>query len=241
MTGTAPAATGTLYLIPTPIDEDAIGTLPPATLDVACRLRHFIAETPKHARQFLRKAGLTAPLQELSILTLDNNVPPDRVPELLAPLLAGHDTGLVSDAGCPGVADPGAALVRLAHDRGIRVVPLVGPSAILLALMASGMNGQQFEFCGYLPVEDAARANRLQQLERESRSSGVTRIFIETPYRNQRMLASILRHCDAKTMLSVATGLTGPGACIISQRVSAWRKAGVELPRVPAVFLLSAR
>lgn len=171
---------------------------------------------------------------------LDEHTPASEIESLLEPLLSGSDGGLLSEAGCPGVADPGADLVRLAHKKNIRVVPLVGPSAILLALMASGLNGQQFAFHGYLPVDRSALAQKLLELEKESRAHDQTQIFIETPYRNQKLLACILSICRDNTLLSVSSDLTTPDEFICTKTISEWRRNLPNLSSNPSVFLLHA-
>jgi 16S rRNA (cytidine1402-2'-O)-methyltransferase len=231
-------ATGILYLVPSGLGGDAAPLLPPATLEVLRRLKCFIAENPKTARAFLKAAGYSQPLQGLVMQTLNEHTPLHTSGELLRPLEAGVDCGLLSEAGCPAVADPGAALVRRAHAVGIRVVPLVGPSALLLALMASGLNGQRFAFHGYLPVERAARAKKLAELERESERAGVAQIFIETPYRNDVLLDGILTACRGDTLLCVAVDLTLATECIRTLPVSDWKTRRPNLDRRPAVFLL---
>src|SRR5687767_5846178 len=170
---------GTLFLLPTGLGGEVLPLLPPATLEVVQRLDRFIAENPKTARAFLKAAGYTQPLQSATIDTLDEHTPESRLAELLEPIEGGADCGLVSEAGCPAVADPGAGLIRRAHAVGITVKPLVGPSALLLAIMASGLNGQRFVFNGYLPVERHARARRLKELERASAGDGSAQMFIE--------------------------------------------------------------
>jgi len=174
--------TGRLYLIPVPLGQTAHGTvLPAAVLDRARQLKCFVAENARTARIFLKALPTDTPLQQIRIDELNEHTPPEALAPLLAPAFAGNDLGLISEAGCPAIADPGADLVALAHDMGIEVVPLVGPSSILLALMASGLSGQSFSFHGYLPSETAAREQRLRELEKESRQQGRTQIFIETP------------------------------------------------------------
>jgi 16S rRNA (cytidine1402-2'-O)-methyltransferase len=212
--------------------------LPPATLNVMRRLQCFIVENPKTARAFLKAAGYPQPLQSVDMQTLNEHTPLNAVEQLLRPIEAGVDCGLLSEAGCPAVADPGAALVRRAHALGIRVVPLVGPSALLLALMASGLNGQRFAFHGYLPVERTARAKKLTDLENESERIGVAQMFIETPYRNGALLDAILTSCRADTLVCVAIDLTLPTECIRTLPVSAWKTARPHLDRRPSVFLL---
>ncbi len=184
---------GTLYLIPCTLGDTPVAqVLPQHVIDVARRLRHFVVEHPKTARQFLAVLRHEQPIQSLHLATLNEHTAPEDLPDLLAPLLAGEDAGLLSEAGCPGVADPGADLVSLAHRNGIRVVPLVGPSSILLALMASGLNGQCFAFHGYLPVGDMERNRAIAALETESARRKQTQLFIETPYRTKSCSAPCL-------------------------------------------------
>lgn len=230
---------GTLYLVPTGLGgSDVLAILPSATTSVIERLEYFVAENPKTARAFLKLLHYTRPLQELRMDTLDEHTSALRVTELLQPLLAGTDCGLLSEAGCPAVADPGAALVRAAHTHAVKVVPLVGPSALLLAVMASGLNGQHFVFHGYLPIERAARARRLRDLENESGKVQVTQIFIEAPYRNDAMLDAILAACRPDTLLCVATDLTLETESVRTQPVAHWKTERPDLNRRPTVFLL---
>ncbi len=232
---------GTLYLLPTGLGDSALAdVLPGHALAIAGRLTHFIAENPKSARAFLKRAGYPRPLAEAGITTLDKNTPAQAIHGLLEPLLQGFDVGLVSEAGCPAVADPGALLVRAAHQAAIPVVPLVGPSSILLALMASGLNGQRFAFHGYLPVENAARAGRLRELERRSRQDDATQMFIETPYRNDVMLRALLDCCAPDTLLCVATDLTQASAQVRTLRIGDWQGNTPSIDRRPSVFLIYA-
>ena len=232
---------GTLYLIPTVLGESALGTVIPSEVQLRVRtLDYFVAENPKTARAYLKHIGMAKPLQQLQITTLNEHTPEDALTELAAPLLAGHDMGMMSEAGCPGVADPGAKLVRYAHLHAIRVIPLVGPSAILLGLMASGLNGQSFVFHGYLPVAPLAREKALRELEKQSRRLQQTQIFIETPYRNMKLMHSIIDVCSAETLLCVATDITLASEDIRTQSVALWRKAPPAVDRRPSVFLLLA-
>jgi 16S rRNA (cytidine1402-2'-O)-methyltransferase len=231
---------GRLFLVP-----NLLGVVPPEevlphrTIAVARALKHFVVETPKAARQFIKSLQSEQPIQSIDFARLDVNTLPHRVPQLLQPALDGVDLGLLSDAGCPGVADPGALLVAAAHRAGVRVVPLVGPSAVLLALMAAGMNGQQFAFHGYLPVAPEARIKALKALDDAVARSGVTQIFIETPYRNDALLAATLAACRATTELCVAADLTLPTEQVIRRPIAQWRdRARSELSRRPAIFLL---
>ena len=228
---------GTLYLIPVALGgEDARSVLPSGTLETARRLDTFIAEDAKSARAFLKAIGHPRPLQAIRFHVLDEHTTEREITPLLAPLLAGENCGLVSEAGCPAVADPGAALVRRAHEAGIPVVPLVGPSSLLLALMASGMDGQHFTFHGYLPVDKAERGHKLKELDR--RAHGETQIFIETPYRNAVMLESLLEHCRGDTLLCIAADLTHPAGSAKTRPVSQWKKEPPALDRRLVVFLL---
>ena len=230
---------GALYLVPTGLGgEDVASLMPQTTLERVRRLTHFIVENPKTARAFLKAIGHPSPVQSLDIATLDEHTPAARIDALLQPLRDGHDCGVLSEAGAPAVADPGAPLVRAAHAAAIRVVPLVGPSAVLLALMASGMNGQRFAFHGYLPVNTAVRAKRLVELENESARCATTQLFIEAPYRNDTLLGAILDTCRADTLLGLATDLTAPGETVRTQPISEWKKARPAIARRPTVFLL---
>jgi 16S rRNA (cytidine1402-2'-O)-methyltransferase len=257
---TAPLANprGKLLLVPNALDlgteteVDLREVLPQAVITRAATLGHWVAENAKTTRALLKRVHalvpLALPLQQIQITELprppkggaagkSGAAAPDLKP-LLAPALAGHDIGLLSEAGLPAVADPGAALVQAAHALGITVVPLSGPSSLLLALAASGLNGQSFAFVGYLPVEPAARAARIRELETVSRRLGQTQIAIETPYRNDALLAALVQHLQPGTQLAVACGLTLPGERCESRNVQAWRAApGAPLGgRLPAVF-----
>jgi 16S rRNA (cytidine1402-2'-O)-methyltransferase len=230
---------GILYLVPVGLGaEDVSSLLPPATLETVRRITHFIAENPKTARAFFKAIGHPLALRELCVETLDEHTPAEHIPALLLPLRDGHDCGVLAEAGAPAVADPGALVVRAAHAAGIRVVSLVGPSAVLLALMSSGMNGQRFAFQGYLPVAAAERARRLIELESESARGGITQVFIEAPYRNDVLFAAILESCRTDTLLGLATDLTLPTEDVRTKRVSEWKKNRPALGRRPTVFLL---
>ncbi|MCC6531524.1 MAG: SAM-dependent methyltransferase [Burkholderiales bacterium] len=201
----------------------------------------MIVETPKQARRFLLAAGVALSQRRIRFHVLDEHSPDTLLPEILAPALAGSDMGLLSDAGCPGIADPGASLVRHAHAAGIAVMPLVGPSSIVLALMGSGLNGQRFAFHGYLPIEVRERTRALAALEQRSRARDETQIFIETPYRNNRMLAAIIHACSASCLLCLAADLTLPSQLVATRTIGQWRRRTLpDLDRRPAVFLLSA-
>jgi 16S rRNA (cytidine1402-2'-O)-methyltransferase len=231
---------GTLYLIPCTLgDTPADQVLPQHVISIARKLQNFVVEQPKTARQFLSALKPEQPIQALHFATLNEHTAANELPELLAPLLAGHDVGIISEAGCPGIADPGANLVNLAHRNGIRVVPLVGPSSILLALMASGLNGQCFAFHGYLPIAEAERNKMISKLEAESARLKQTQLFIETPYRNDRMLSALLAQCRPETLLCVATDITLPGEQIQTRTIAQWKSQPVpQLNKRPSLFLL---
>jgi 16S rRNA (cytidine1402-2'-O)-methyltransferase len=230
----------TLYAIPTPLGGTPVGVvLPESALQQVRALRDFVAENPKTARAFLSAAG--AKPRDASIAELSEHTAPGEVPGLLQPLREGRDLGLVSEAGCPAIADPGAALVEAAHREGFRVVPLVGPSSITLALMASGLEGQRFAFCGYLPREARERAARIKELEQRSRKERETEIFIETPYRNDALLAALLGTCAPQTRLCIAADLTLATGSVKMRSVAEWRNARESIGRRPAVFLLLAK
>jgi 16S rRNA (cytidine1402-2'-O)-methyltransferase len=241
--------TGTLYLIPNTLgegDDDALrAVLPVPVRDVASRLDYFVGENAKATRAFLKRVGTNRPIQQITIAELNVNTPAAAIDHLLAPILQGSDGGLVSDAGCPAVADPGALLVRRAHALGVKVVPLVGPSSILLALMASGLDGQRFAFHGYLPTQPAERAQRLVELERQSRDQHQTQIFIETPYRNAVMFDALLATCAPQTAICFAADLTLATEEIATRTVVEWKKRGEDgrpgLGKRPAIFLMLAR
>lgn len=230
---------GILYLIPTPLGENDIAwVIPAAVRQCIAGLGHYVVEHPKTARQFLKQVGCALPLQEIKMQVLDEHTQPGEFASLLAPLLAGNDMGLLSEAGCPAVADPGAGLVRLAHRQNIRVVPLVGPSSILLALMASGLNGQRFVFHGYLPVENEQRVRKIVELEKESTARDQTQIFIETPYRNQKLLESLIQTCRDSTELCIACDLTLASEQIATRTVKEWKRGLPDVNKKPAIFLL---
>ncbi|HTI17894.1 MAG TPA: SAM-dependent methyltransferase [Trinickia sp.] len=237
---------GTLYLIPNALGEGDAATLAtvlPATVVArAASLAYYIGENAKTTRSFLKKVGTERPIQEIEIRELNVKTPAAEIDRLLSPVLAGTDAGLVSEAGCPAVADPGALLVRRAHERGVKVVPLVGPSSILLALMASGMNGQRFAFHGYLPVDAAERAKKLKELEQQSRKVHETQIFIETPYRNRALLDALLAGLAPSTLVAVAVDLTLDTERIVSRPVSEWKKnaGALDFHKRPAIFLMLA-
>ena len=215
---------GTLYLIPVPLGPAAPeACLPPDTLATARRLEHFVAERAKTARAHLKAMGHPKPLQELNIAELNEHTKADEIATLLAPLKAGKDVGLMSEAGCPAVADPGAELVRAAHRENIAVVPLIGPSSILLALMGSGLGGQRFCFHGYLPAKEPERAQKIRELEKAARGEKSTQLFIETPYRSAALLEALSATLSGDTLVSVGADLSLPSQFMQTRRASAWK------------------
>jgi 16S rRNA (cytidine1402-2'-O)-methyltransferase len=235
-------STGRLFLIPTPLgaDQDPLRVLPPSTIEIVSTLTHFVAENARTARAVLKRLPLAAPIQQLNISELSEHTTADALPRLLAPALAGIDTGLLSEAGCPAVADPGAGLVALAHSKGVQVVPLIGPSALLLALMASGMNGQNFCFAGYLPVDRQERADRLRALEQRSAAGDETVLVIETPYRTQQLFDAMTAALRPGTRIGIARQLSLADELVATRSVADWRRAPVVMPQVPTVFMLHA-
>lgn len=233
---------GTLYLIPVTLGDDNITkVLPSEVVSIAQQLDTFVVENEKSARHFLSTIKTIKPVRELTLNLLNEHTEDKNISTLLAPLLAGKDIGLMSDAGCPGIADPGAKLVELAHQKGIRVIPFVGPSSILLSLMASGLNGQQFAFLGYLPVDKTLRNQKLKEVEKRSLTHKETQLFIETPYRNQHMLEALLSTCQPNTRLCVACDISLGTETITTKTIAGWKKSPLpDLHKRPTVFLLLA-
>ncbi|HEX5477907.1 MAG TPA: SAM-dependent methyltransferase [Burkholderiales bacterium] len=229
-----------LYAIPTPLGGSPADALPASALAIVRSLSDFAVENAKSARAFLSAVGLPGTMRGLNIVEIEKEKNPAGEKHLLKPLHAGRNLGLLSEAGCPAIADPGAALVEAAHREGFRVVPLVGPSSIILALMASGLEGQRFAFCGYLPREKPQRARRIRELEQRSRREKETQIFIETPYRNDALLGALLDCCQDGTLLCAALDLTLAGESVRSMAVGDWRRQKPALGKRPAVFLLYA-
>ncbi|MCL2502466.1 MAG: SAM-dependent methyltransferase [Bacteroidales bacterium] len=233
---------GTLYLIPAPLAEGPLtNTLPQGTLAVILRLDCFVVEELRTARRYLSAAGLRGKLDGLTLFVLNEHTEAATLGTMLQPLLKGRDVGLLSEAGLPAVADPGSNLVALAHQKGIKVVPLTGPSSLMLALMASGLNGQSFAFAGYLPVKSQERKAAIKQLEKKAAQENQTQLFIETPYRNMALLGAILETCAPQTMLCVAANLTTSDAFVATKTVAQWRSVPPPpIHKIPTVFALQA-
>ena len=228
-----------LYLFPVPLsDVGPEQVLPGSNLQLLLGIRYFVVENLRSARRFLKACHKSIIIDDLEFTELSEHTPPGEVDAMLAPMAHGHSIGVISEAGCPAVADPGSDLVAAAHRVGVEVLPLIGPSSLLLGLMGSGFNGQEFAFLGYLPVDADARRTRLRQIEREVRTTGRTSIFIEAPYRNNRMVADIVRSLSSHTLLCVASDVTGPKQNIRTMNVGRWAKAEYDYDRVPTIFLL---
>lgn len=233
------AASPTLYLFPSNLSDAPLGdVLPPLNIELISGIRHFIVENVRTARRFLKKCNRDINIDGLSFAVLNVNTPLTDIPSLLAPLEQGHDTGIISEAGCPAVADPGALVVEAAHQRGFNVVPLVGPSSIILSLMGSGFNGQSFTFHGYLPIPAQQRTATLKQMHADIMRHDRTQIFIETPYRNNRLISEITTTLPPSTRLCVATDLTGPTQRIITLTLGQWQRRTLDFDKTPAIFLL---
>ena len=232
---------GTLYLIPTPLGEPGhVDPLPTGNLNILNSIDTFIVEEIRTARRFLRWCGITKPIDSLTFLELNEHTPEQETVKYLDGALQGQNLGLLSEAGLPCIADPGNYVVRQAHLRGIRVIPLIGPSSLMLALMASGLNGQQFLFHGYLPIKPHERELALRGLEKDVKTSGRTQIFIETPYRNKALLESIIRCCHPELLLCIAASITTPEEFISTRPVRMWKSDYPELNKKPTVFLFGS-
>ena len=232
---------GNLYLIPTTLgDNEPLEVLPISIKRAVENINYFIVENEKSARRFIKKINPRKSQPGLHIELLNKYTEASSITTFLDPCEQGEDVGILSEAGCPGVADPGADVVAIAHERGIRVVPLVGPSSILLALMASGLNGQNFAFNGYLPIDNHERKLELKALEKLSREKGQTQIFIETPYRNDKLFGELLKVLSNKTQLCVATDITLATEQITTTTVEEWKDIVIELHKRPTIFLIQA-
>lgn len=228
-----------VYLIPVMLgDTDADRVLPSFNLDIIRGLRYFIVENLRSARRFLKRCDRSIDIDSLVFAELNEHTPAEAVSELLAPAEAGHDVGVISEAGCPAVADPGADVVAIAQQRGYKVVPLVGPSSILMSLMGSGFNGQSFAFNGYLPIDAGARTAKLKEMERRIRHEHQTQIFIETPYRNNRLIGELSHTLPGSLKLCVASDITGERESIITRPLSYWKSASYNYDKIPTIFLL---
>ncbi|MGX5820149.1 SAM-dependent methyltransferase [Chitinophaga lutea] len=231
--------TGKVYLIPTVLAADALFSLPPYVTDVARNLKIFFVENERTARRFLKALDRSIDIDGLQLLPMNEHTPPD-LAKVRQFLQQGQSIGVISEAGCPAVADPGHLVVKEAHRTGATVVPMVGPNSMLLALMASGMNGQNFTFAGYLPVKPPERSKAIRDMEAASARKGQTQIFIEAPYRNNQLLQDMLANCKPGTLICVAVDLTAPTEFIRTQTVEEWKKQAHDFHKRPAIFLLLA-
>lgn len=228
-----------LYLFPVPLADDTHQeVLPGYNTDLLREVKFFIVENVRTARRFLKKCDPDIDIDTLTFFTLNRQTDPREIPSMLRPLEEGADMGVISEAGCPAIADPGADVVALAQQKGLEVVPLVGPSSILMGLMGSGFNGQSFAFNGYLPIDDHARAAKLHELEKKIVRERQTQIFIETPYRNNKLISRIAETLQPSTLLCVASDITGARQKIVTRPLSWWRKAKYDFDKIPTIFLL---
>lgn len=230
---------GKVYLLPTVIAEDTIEQALPASVKAtANKLNYFLVENVRTARRFLSALGVEQPISSLHFEVLNKRTPEEVLSKLFVPVMQGKDMGILSESGCPGVADPGAMAVNYAHKHHIQVVPLVGPSSFLLALMASGFNGQSFVFHGYLPIDKQERTKAIKQLEKQAQEQHQTQMFMETPYRNNQLLDALLRNCKNATKLCIAKGVTSADEYIKTMSIQEWKKNKPDLHKVPTVFLV---
>jgi 16S rRNA (cytidine1402-2'-O)-methyltransferase len=231
--------TGKLYLIPTTLGEnEPLEVLPISIKRAIENIDYYIVENEKTARKSIKKISSNKSQPSLHLEVLNKYTEPQALPGYLEPCFQGYDVGILSEAGCPGIADPGADVVKIAHEKGIQVVPLVGPSSIFLALMASGMNGQSFAFKGYLPIDSADRKKAIKQMEKISTDQQQSQICIETPYRNDKLLAEMLKTLSNQTLLCIACDITLPTEYIFTKKVADWKKTPVDLHKRPAIFII---
>ncbi len=228
-----------LFLIPNVLSEgDWQTVLPASVFSVVTNTRFFIVENIRTARRFLKQVNREIDIDSLTFFELNKFTQPADLPGFLKPAEQGSDVGIISEAGCPGIADPGADIVKIAHQKGIQVVPLVGPSSILLALMASGLNGQNFAFNGYLPVKPNERSRAISTLEKKIKGENQTQIFIETPYRNHQLIDDLLKTCQPSTMLCIASNITGENEFIVTKPIQQWKNKVPDLHKIPTIFLI---
>ena len=228
-----------LYLLPVTLGDTELNTVLPAyNIEIIQGIKHFIVEDVRSARRFLKKVDREFDIDSLSFYPLNKHTSAEDISGYLEPLLAGQSMGVTSEAGCPAVADPGADVVAIAQRKNLKVVPLVGPSSIILSVMGSGFNGQSFAFHGYLPIEPGERVKRIKQLEQRIYSENQTQLFIETPYRNHKMVDDLLQNCRPQTKLCIAANLTCEGEYIKTRAISEWKGKVPDLSKIPCIFLL---
>ena len=232
---------GKLYLIPSTLgDSPPLEVLPISIKRAIESINHYVVENEKTARHFIKKISPRKSQPSLQLFTLNKFTDASEIPSFLDPCFEGFDVGILSEAGCPGVADPGAAVVKIAHEKQIQVVPLVGPSSILLALMASGLNGQNFAFNGYLPIDSSERKKEIKRLEKKSREEQQAQIFIETPYRNNKLLEELQRTLAGSTLICVASDITLTSEFIRTETAASWKNVVVDLHKRPTIFIIQA-
>jgi 16S rRNA (cytidine1402-2'-O)-methyltransferase len=232
---------GNIYLIPSLLAEDTQNkVIPDFNKDIIQQIRYFLVENIRSARRFISSLKLGMVIDSLELYVLDKNTPSETLTEYIQLIENGHNVGIISEAGCPGIADPGALLVDLAHQHHIKVIPLVGASSIFMALMASGMNGQSFAFQGYLPIQNPERAKKIQFLEKESSQKTQTQIFMETPYRNQQLFTDLLKHTKPSTKLCIACNITATDELIRTHTIEIWKSQTIDLHKKPTIFVLQA-
>ena len=230
-----------LYLIPSTMSDAPVSdVIPDGNITIIRGIRHFVVENVRTVRRFLKRCDRNIDIDTLSFTVLDEHTRPEEIPAMLSPIAEGHPVGVISEAGCPAIADPGADLVAIAKTKGYETIPLVGPSSIILSLMGSGFNGQSFAFVGYLPHESKARTARLRELEQRIRREGQTQIFIETPYRNNRLIAELASTLPPGLKLCVASDITGPQQSIVTLPLSKWAKRKYDYDKIPTIFLLNS-
>lgn len=228
-----------LYLIPVPLSDGAVeNVLPASNLALVGEIKHFVVENVRSARRFLKKCDRSINIDELTFYELNRHTDPNAIADYLQPLERGEAMGVISEAGCPAIADPGADVVAIAQRKGLKVRPLVGPSSILMGLMGSGFNGQSFAFLGYLPIDQGERARKFKEMERLIRNDNQTQIFIETPYRNNKLMAEMCKQLPGNLALCVATDITGAGEKIVTKTVREWAHTKYDFDKVPTIFLL---
>ena len=230
---------GNLYLIPTPLADNSLDKLVTADLQNTIKsIDHFLVENIRTSRRYISSLKLSIDIEKLKFSVMDKNTSTEDIGQLCSPLTRGIDMGVLSEAGCPGIADPGNLAVSFAHKNGIKVIPIVGPSSIFMALMASGFNGQNFVFHGYLPIDKQKRAQRIRELENNSKKDAQAQIFMETPYRNNQLLTDLLKVCKPFTRLCIARNITGNDELIATKTIGEWKKFDIDLHKTPAVFLI---
>jgi len=233
--------TGKIYLIPTTLgDSDISSVIPNDVVEIVNQIDYYIVEDERTARRYLKKLKIVKTIDELTFFVLNKHTETKDIPSFLNPAKSGNNIGIISEAGCPGIADPGNDIVRLAHESGIQVVPLVGPSSILMALISSGMNGQNFAFNGYLPFDKTDKSAKIKQLESRSRTEKQSQIFMETPFRNQSILETIVNSCSSSTKLCIATDISLKTEYIKTDTIANWKKKLPEINKRPTIFIIQA-